>query len=325
MRRKTMTRKTIAALVLSLAAASGHAQDYPTRPIMLTNPNPPGGMNQLMAQPLSMLLEKLTGQPAPIVNRPGGTAAVGTAYVVNQPPDGYNILVTTANLHLVIEKDKIYGIQSPYTLDQIAPLALLSADPLIMVIHPSLPVQNVKQLVELAKSKPNELVFSSSGPYGITHTPQAMFMDATKIKMRHLPTTGGGPALTAALGGHSQISAGAPGTTYPYIKTGKLRAIVSWGNKPHPALPDIPTFQSQGYKDVEAYLWVGLFTRTGIPEPIFGRIRALVAKATADPSFRQTLESVQVVPDYRDAPEFKKFFDADHRRMAAAIKSIGKI
>src|SRR5215813_4704300 len=262
-----MTRKFLTAVSLSLAAAAGQAQDYPTRPIMLTNPN----------------------------------------------------------LHLAIEKDKIYGVTSPYSLDQIVPLALLAADPLIMVVHPSLPVHNVKQLVELARSKPNELVFSSSGPYGITHTPQAMFMDAAKIKLRHLPTTGGGPALTQALGGHSQISAGAPGTTYPYIKTGKLRAIVSWGNKPHPALPDIPTFQSQGYKDVEAYLWVGLFTRTGIPEPIFGRIRALVAKATADPSFRQTLESVQVVPDYRDAPEFKKFFDADHRRMAAAIKSIGKL
>ena len=150
-------------------------------------------------------------------------------------------------------------------------------------------------------------------------------MDAAKIKMRHLPTTGGGPALTQALGGHSQISAGAPGTTYPYIKSGKLRAIVSWGTKPHPALPDVPTFQSMGYKDVEAYLWVGLFTRTGIPEPIFNRLRALAAKATADPSFKQTLESVQVVPDYRDAPEFKKFFEADHRRMAAAIKSIGKL
>jgi tripartite-type tricarboxylate transporter receptor subunit TctC len=320
-----MIKKALAALALSLAAISGYAQDYPTRPIMLTNPNPPGGMNQLLAQPLSIMLEKLTGQPAPIVNRPGGTAAVGTAYVVNQPPDGYNILVTTANLHLVIEKDKVYGIQSPYTLDQIVPLALLEADPLVMVIHPALPVKNLKQLVDLAKSKPNELVFSSSGPYGITHTPQAMFMDAAKIKLRHLPTTGGGPALTQALGGHSQVSAGAPGTIFPYIKSGKLRAIVSWGTKPHPALPDVPTFLSQGYKDVEAYLWVGLFTRTGIPEPTFNKMRALVAKATADPSFRQALESVQVVPDYRDAPEFKKFFEADHRRMAAAIKSIGKL
>lgn len=314
-----------AGLTYMLAAAGGYAQDYPSRTINLTNPNPPGGMNQLLAQPLSVMLEKITGQAAPIVNRPGGTAAVGTAYVANQPADGYNILVTTANLHLVIEKDKIYGIKTPFTLEQIAPLALLTADPLIMVVHPSLPVKNVKELVALVRSKPNEVVFSSSGPYGITHTPQAMFMDAAKIKMRHLPTTGGGPALTQALGGHSQVTAGGPATTYPFVSSGKLRAIVSWGTKPHPALPDVPTFQSLGYKNVEAYLWVGLFTRSGIPEPVFTKMRELIAKATADPSFKATLEKVQVVPDYRDAPEFRKFFDADHKRMAAAIKSIGKL
>jgi len=320
-----MRKRLLAAIALSAATAGGYAQDYPTRTITLTNPNPPGGMNQLLAQPLSAMLEKITGQPAPIVNRPGGTAGVGTAYVANQPPDGYNILVTTANLHLLIEKDKIYGIKSPYTLDQIVPLALLTADPLIMVVHPSLPVHNVKQLVALAKSKPNEIVFSSSGPYGITHTPPAMFMDAAKIKMRHLPTTGGGPALTQALGGHSQVTAGGPATTYPFIKSGKLRAIASWGTKSHPALPDVPTFQSLGYQNVEAYLWVGLFTRTGIPEPVFSRMRELLAKATADPSFKATLEKVQVVPDYRDAPEFKKFFDEDYQRMARAIKTIGKL
>ncbi len=320
-----MIKKLLSVLSLTAIAAGGYAQDYPTRAITITVPNPPGGMNQIHAQPLSAVVERLTKQPAPVVNRPGGTAGVGTAYVANQPPDGYNILVTTANLHLVIEKDKLYGIQSPFTLDQIAPLALLSADPLIMVVHPSLPVQNVKQLVALAKSKPNELVFSTSGPYGITHTPQAMFMDATKTRMRHLPTTGGGPAITQALGGHSQVTGGGPAAIYPYTQSGKLRAIASWGTKPHPAFPDTPSFVSMGYKNVEAYLWVGLFTRTGIPEPVFNKMRELAAKVAADPGFKQALEKVQVVPDYRDAPEFKKFFDEDYKRMAAAIKSIGKL
>jgi tripartite-type tricarboxylate transporter receptor subunit TctC len=306
-------------------AATVHAQDYPTRTITITNPNPPGGMNQLHAQALSTVLEKIANQPAPIVNRPGGTAAVGTAYVANQPADGYNILLTTANMHLVIEKDKVYGIRSPYSLDQIACLALLSADPIIMVIHPSMPVKTVKQLVALAKSKPNEIVYSSSGPYSIIHTPIAMFLDAAGITMRHLPTTGGGPALTQALGGHSQVTAGGPATTYPFVQSGKLRAVASWGTKPHPAYPGLPTFQSLGYKNVEAYLWVGLFTRTGIPEPVFNKLRALIAKATSDPAYKEALEKVRVVPDYRDAAEFKKFFDEDHKRMAAAIKKIGKL
>src|SRR5262245_42195952 len=317
-----MITRTTAALTLLLAAAT-HAQDYPSKPVMITVPNPPGGMNQIHAQPLSTVIEKMTKQPAPIVNRAGGTAAVGTAYVAGQA-DGHNILVTTPNLYLVIEKDKLYGIKSPYTLDQIALLALLSADPLIMVVHPSMPVKNVNQLVALAKSKPNEIVFSSSGPYGITHTPCAMFLDAYKIKMRHLPTTGGGPAVTQALGGHSQMTGGGPAAVYPYIKSGQVRAIASWGAKPYPALPDVPTFKSMG-KDIEAYLWVGLFTSAATPAPLQARMRELIAKVVVDPTFKQALENVQVVPDYRDAPEFRKVFDNDYRRMAAAIKAIGKL
>ena len=318
-----MFPRLLSALALLSIGALAHAQDYPSRAISITVPNPPGGMNQIHAQPLSAVLERLTKQPAPVVNRSGGTAAVGTAYVANQP-DGHNILVTTPNIYLVIEKDKLYGIKSPYTLDQIALLALLSADPLIMCVHPSLPVKNVNQLVAIAKAKPNELVFSTSGPYGITHTPQALFMDAYKVKMRHLPTTGGGPAITQALGGHSQVTGGGPAAIYTYVKSGKLRAIASWGAKPYPAFPDVPTFKSMG-KDIEAYLWVGLFTSAATPAPLQARMRELIAKAAADPSFKQALENVQVVPDYRDAPEFRKFFDEDYKRMARAIHAIGKL
>ena len=313
-----------AALACALAVTGADAQDYPSKAITITVPNPPGGMNQIHAQPLSAVLERLTNQPAPVVNRPGGTAAVGTAYVANQPPDGHHILVTTPNLYLVIEKDKLYGIKTPFSLEQIALIALLSADPLVMVVHPLLPAKSVKELVAIAKAKPNELVFSTSGPYGITHTPQAMFMDAAKIKMRHLPTTGGGPAITQALGGHSQVTGGGPAALNPYIKTGKLRPIASWGSKPHPGAPDVPTFKSLGY-NIEAYLWVGLFTTAGVPEATFTRMRDLIRRAAADPMFKQALEKVEVVPDYREGAEFKKFFDADYKRMAAAVKSIGKI
>ena len=312
------------ALACALAVTGGYAQDYPSKAITITVPNPPGGMNQIHAQPLSAVLERLTNQPAPVVNRAGGTAAVGTAYVANQPPDGHHILVTTPNLYLVIEKDKLYGIKTPFSLEQIALIALLSADPLFMVVHPSLPAKTVKELVAIAKAKPNELVFSTSGPYGITHTPQAMFMDAAKVKMRHLPTPGGGPAITQALGGHSQVTGGGPAALNPYIKTGKLRAIASWGTKPHPSQPNLPTFKSLGY-DIEAYLWVGLFTTAGVPEATFSKMRDLIRRAAADPMFKQALERVEVVPDYREGAEFRKFFDADYKRMAAAVKSIGKI
>lgn len=312
------------AAVLAFAATAGYAQDFPSRTISITVPNPPGGMNQLHALPLSTVIEKLSAQPAPVINRPGGTAAVGTAYVANQPADGYNLLVTTPNLYLVIEKDKIYGVKSPYSLDQIAPVALLSADPLTMVVHPSLPVKSVKELVALAKKHAGEMIFSSSGPYGITHTPMAMFMDAAGLKMRHLPTTGGGPAITQVLGGHAQVTASGPAAVYPHVRSGKLRALANWGVKPHPALPDIKPLKDYGY-DVEAYLWVGLFTAAGVPEPTMAKLRELIRKVAADPLFKQSLEKAQVVPDYRDAPEFKQFFDADYKRMAAVVRKMGKL
>ena len=316
-------KKLALTALLGFAAAAG-AQDYPSRPIVITVPNPPGGMNQIHAQPLSIMLEKLTGQPAPIVNRAGGVAAAGTAYVANQKPDGYNILVTTPNSFLVMEKDKVYGVKSPYTLDQLALVALLSADPIILTVHPSLPVKSVKELVALAKSKPNELVFSSSGPYGILHVPVEMFMQATGIKMRHLPTTGGGPAITQALGGHAQVTTGGLAAVYPYFAPGKLRPIANMGAKPAAKLPEVPTLVSMKL-DVEAYLWVGLFTTGGTPAPILNKMRELIGKVAADPSFKQALENVQVVPDYRDAPEFKKFFDADYKRLAAAVQKMGKV
>ncbi len=317
-------KRLLLAAALGSAAMSGYAQDFPSRALNITVPNPPGGMNQIHAQPLSAVLERLTKQPAPVINRPGGTAAVGTAYVANQPADGHSLLVSTPNIYLVIEKDKIYGVKSPYSLDQIALVALMSADPLTMVVHPSLPVKNVKELVALAKSRPGELVFSSSGPYGITHTPLAMLIDAAGLKMRHLPTTGGGPAITQVLGGHAQVTASGPGAVYPHVRAGKLRALANYGVKPHPALPDVKPLKELGY-DLEAYLWVGLFTAAGVPEPTMIKLRELVRTAVADPAFKQALENVQVVSDYRDAPEFRKFFDADYQRMAAVVKKMGKI
>ena len=255
---------------------------------------------------------------------PGGTAAAGTAYVANQPPDGYNVLVTTPNLYLATEKDKLFGIQSPYTLEQLVHVALLSADPLAFCVPTEHPVKSVKELVAAAKAKQGTMSFSSSGPYGITHVPTAMFLDAAGIKMRHVPTTGGGPALIQLLGGHVDIHAGGLATVFPHIKSGKLRALGLTDLKRSASLPDVPTMKETGY-DVEAYLWVGLFAAAGVPAPTVAKLRDVVKKSVADPLFQDAMAKSQVVIDYRDAPEFKKFFDADYKRMAVALKAIGRV
>ena len=311
-------------IVLFGAATAASAQDYPSRAVNLIVPNPPGGMNQIHAQPLGAIIEKLYKQPAPVLNKPGATAAAGTAFVANAAPDGYNVLVTTPNIYLAVEKDKLFGIDSPYKLEQLAPIALLSADPLALSVQTETPVKTVKEFVAAAKAKNGELVFSSSGLYSITHIPMQMILDANGIKMRHLPTTGGGPAVTQLLGGHAYATTQGVATVYPYVHGGKVKVLAVTSAKRSALMPDTPTLKESGI-DVEAYLWVGLFTNAATPEPVMIKLREVMRKSVADPAFKDAMVNVQVAIDYRDAPEFKKFFDADYKRLGPVVKSIGRI
>jgi tripartite-type tricarboxylate transporter receptor subunit TctC len=316
-------RHRLAALALALAASGAIAQDYPARAIQIIVPNPPGGMNQITAQPLSAVIERLYKQPAPVVNKPGATAAVGTAYVAAQKPDGYNILVTTPNIYLVVEKNKAQNVESPYRLEQIQPLALTSADPLILTVQAESPYKTVKEFIADAKAKEGQLAYSSSGPFGVTHVPFAMFAETAGLKMRHVPTTGGGPAVTQLLGGHVQATGQGLAAVMPHVKGGKLRALASWSAKRHSNLPDVQTMKELGL-DLEAYLWVGLFTTAGVPEPTLKAMRDLIRRTINDPMYRQAMEKSNVEVDYRDTPEFMKFFQADHRRMAPAVERLAK-
>jgi len=312
------------AAALALAAGAAHAQEqYPAKAVNIIVPNPPGGMNQITAQPLSSVIEKLYKQPAPVINKPGGTAAVGTAYVANQKPDGYTMLVTTPNLYLVIEKNKAQGTEAPYKLEQIQPLALTSADPLVLTVQAESPYKSLKEFIGDAKAKNGQLAFSSSGPFSITHVPFEQFLQLAGIRMRHVPTTGGGPAVTQILGGHVQATGQGLAAQAPHIKAGKLRALASWGGKRHRDLPDVPTFHELGF-NTEAYLWVGLFTTAGTPEPTLKAMRELIRRAINDPAYQQAMKNANVEVDYRDTPEFLQFFQADYKRLAPAVAILAK-
>jgi tripartite-type tricarboxylate transporter receptor subunit TctC len=312
-------KRMLSAVIVGLAATSALAQEaYPSRAIQIIVPNPPGGMNQITAQPLSAVIERIYKQPAPVVNKPGGTAAVGTAYVANQKPDGYNILVTTPNLYLVAEKNKAQNVEQPYKLEQIQPIALTSADPLIFVVQTESPYKSIKDFIADAKAKDGQLIYSSSGPYGVSHVPFAMFTQSTGLKMRHVPTTGGGPAVTQLLGGHVQATGQGLAAVSAHIKANKFRPLASWGAKRHASLPDVATFKELGY-DLEAYLWVGLFTTAGMPDATLKSMRELVRRAITDPLYQQAMQKADVEIDYRDTPEFVKFFQADYKRLGPAV------
>ena len=318
-------KRCLFAALFALAAAPAFAQDaFPSRPITMIVPFPPGGVADITARPTSAAMEKILKQPVVITNRPGAGGAVGNAALANAKPDGYTIIMALSSITVSPAADTLFGRKPAYSLDQFMPIALISADPTLLVVHPSLPVKSLKELVALARSKPGQMSFSSSGIYGALHMPMEMFLHAAKLKMRHVPTSGGGPAITALLGGHVEMTAGGPAAISGHVKAGKMRPIVGWGAKRHEAYPQIPTFKELGY-DIEYYIWAGMFAPRGTPEPVMKVLRDAARKVVDDPDFKGVMAKVNSPIQYMDAPEFAKYWEADGKRLAALVKIVGKV
>lgn len=321
-----MNRNLLLAAVSMVAfAAAAHAQEpYPNRAITMIVPFPPGGFVDLSARPLAMAMEKILKQPIAVTNRPGAVGATGTAAAANAKPDGYTVLTTASTISLVPETDKLFDRKPAYTLSQLAPIALIWTDPTYLVVRSESPWKSVKEVVADAKQRQGQMVFSSSGTYGAMHIPMEMFLQAEKLKMRHLPTTGGGPAITALLGGHVDMTVGGPTALSAHIKSGKLRGLAGWGAKRHDLLPDVPTFMELGY-NIEYYVWVGLFAPSQTPDAIVKMLREAARKAVEDSDFKAIMAKLSTPIYYLDAPEFRKFWDRDKERMAEVIKAIGRV
>jgi tripartite-type tricarboxylate transporter receptor subunit TctC len=312
------------ALFLGLAAESSAQEKYPNRPITVVAPFPPGGVADLMARPVAAAMEKVLKNPVVVVNKTGAAGAVGMSYVANSKPDGYTLLMALSSISIIPEADKLFDRKPAYTMDQLIPIALISADPTIFVVNASRPWKNVKEFVEDAKKRPGEISYSSSGVYGTLHMAMEMLSHAAGISLKHVPYAGAGPALTAILGGHVDTLASGPAVVIPHIKGGKLRPLAGWGDKRVAALPDVPTFKELGY-DIEFYIWAGLFAPRGTPAPVMKTIRESVKQAVSTADFQSAMEKLQTPIAYLDAPEFQKFWDKDAKMLADAIKRIGKI
>ena len=308
-----------------LAPLAAGAQEFPSRAISMIVAFPPGGVADITGRPTAAAMEKILKQPVTVLNRPGAAGAVGNSAVANAKPDGYTILMALSSISVIPAADELFNRKPAYSLDQFAPIALITADPTILVVHPSLPVKTLKDLLAIARSKPGQMSFSSSGIYGALHMPMEMFLHATKLKMRHVPTTGGGPAITALLGGHVEMTAGGPAAISAHVKSGKMRTIVGWGEQRHPSFPDVPTFRELGYKDVVYYIWAGMFAPRGTPDPVMKVLRDAARRAAQDPDFKGAMGKVDSLVQYQDAPEFQKYWEADAKRLAALVKVVGKV
>ncbi len=312
-------------VVSGYVSASDAQEPYPSRPITIVAPFPPGGVADLTARPVAAAMEKIFKNPVGVVNKTGAAGAVGMQSVAVSKPDGYTLLLALSSISIIPEADKIFGRPPTFTVDQFAPIALISADPTILVVPADKPWKTAKDFIEDAKKRPNQISFSSSGVYGTLHMAMELLSHAAGIKLRHVPGAGAGPALTAVLGGHVDALASGPAVVLPHIKSGKLRALAGWGDKRVAALPEVPTFKELGYPDAEFYIWAGLFAPKATPEPVLTKLRETVRAAVNDPDFKAAMDKIETPITFKQGEEFQKFFETDARRLAEGVRKVGRV
>jgi tripartite-type tricarboxylate transporter receptor subunit TctC len=319
----------IAALVtLALAiapAASVRADDtWPQRPVTMVVPFPPGGVADVSARPVAAALEKILGQTVVVLNKGGAGGSIGTASVAGAKPDGYTLLMGLASISTLPEADRLFGRPAAFELNQLLPLARVTADPTLLVVTSDSPYRSLKDVIDAAKQRPGAIPYSSSGNYGTYHIATEMFTSVAGIKMSHVPYNGGGPALRAILGKEVELGLLGPSVAAGNINAGKLRALACWGASRLPQFPDVPTLKELGY-DVEYYIWSAVFAPAATPPAIVAKLREALKGAINDESVRNALATAGSPVAWLDAPEFAKFFAADAARLGDVVRRIGRI
>ena len=277
-----------------LLASAGHslAQGWPNRPIRMVVPYTPGGYTDLMARLVGQKISEALGQPIVFENKPGANAIIGTDVVAKAAPDGYTFGTVIA-AHAV---NATLNPKLPYdTLKDFSYVSLMSVAPLIMIAHPSLPANNVKELVALAKTKPGQLNFASSGVGAAAHLTMEMFKSRIGIEMQHIPYKGTAGALQDTVGGQINVMFDIVGPLMPQVRSGNAKAIVVTAKERIPAAPDVPTMAEQGVPDFVSGTWAGIIAPAGTPKEIVDRVAAEAKKALADPAMKAKLAEQGIV------------------------------
>ena len=320
-----MNRRTLLCLAaLAPAAPLVLAQEWPARPVRIIVPFPPGGAADVVGRPLTALLEPILKQPCIVETKAGAAGAVGAQFAASAKPDGYSLLIHIVSISGFAEVDKLFGRTPKFTRADFAPIARLTEGPMVLVVNDQQPYKTLKELVDDAKKNPDKLIFSSSGLYGALHLPTALFMQAAGVKMKHLPTNGGGPALTAILGNNSQVLVTSIAAASGQIKAGKLRALACFSPKRAASLPDVPTLKELGY-NVEFSLWVGVFAPVKTPQANVDVIRTAVKQVANGGQFKTAIANIGDEVAYLDQSDFAKFWDEDAKRVEAAVHAIGRV
>ncbi len=318
-------RSALAATLLLTAAGFATAQAaWPTKPLTMVVPFPPGGLADIVARPVAEAMSRDLGQPVIVENKAGAGGGIGMGLVSKAPADGYTILMSLSSLTVIPEADVVLGRAQMFAPGSLRPIARFTADPTVLAVRADAPWKTVKEFVEDARKRPGAINYGSSGNYGTMHVPMEILSQNAGIKMTHVPFTGAGPAVIALLGGQIDAVSSGPATVLQQIKAGKLRVLAHWGTARLDTLPDVPALKAVGY-DAEYAQWSGLFIPAATQEPVAQRLRAAARAAANDPKVKEVILSAGSPILYQDSPEFEKYVQADARRMVDVVKKIGKV
>jgi tripartite-type tricarboxylate transporter receptor subunit TctC len=308
------------ATVIALLAPSAVAADnYPERPVRLVIPFAPGGGTDILARAVSDKLATVLGTTLVVDNRPGAGSTLGTALVARAAPDGYTFLFTSASYTFApnFYKDLPYDPAKDFK-----PITMFGSSPSILVVHPSLPANSVKDLLALARKRPGEIYYASAGRGSNIHLTTELFLYMAKIKMTQVPYKGGGPAQIAVMSGEAQMVIVAISSPLPFIRSGRLRALGVTSKKRSPLLPDVPTIDESGVPGYVKVAWFGLFAPAAVPQPITTRVYQAVSKVLKDPDIVRRLAADGTVAEGQPPEEFSTFVRDELAQWAKLIRDM---
>ena len=302
--------------VLALAASFAQSQQYPTKPVRIIAPFAPGGGTDFIARLIAQKLTERLGQQVIVENKPGAGGNLGAEFAVKSAPDGYTLLLVAGSYTV---NPSLYKLSFD-PVNDITPIIQLSQGPFVVAVHPSVPANNLKELIELARRQPDKLSYASAGSGSITHLASELFLDMAKIKIVHIPYKGTGPALNDTIAGSTQLIFGSVSTTLQFIKSGRLRGLAVTTPKRIPALPDLPTVAEAAVPGYQVVLWHGLVAPKGVPPPIVDRLNREANEVLKAKDMGDLLATDGVAPAGGTPEQFRAVIKADIERWRGVVK-----
>jgi len=312
---------TLAIAACALAAPfAAQAQAYPNKPVRMILAFPPGGPTDIVARVIAQKLTEQLGQQVVVDNKPGAGGNIAAEQVAKSPTDGYTIFYNTS---AIVIGPALYAKVNYDTLKDFAPVALTAAIPMVLMVNPQLPAKSVKEFIDLAKSKPGQLNYSSSGTGTITHLASAMFSTQAGIQTQHVPYKGSAPALIDLAAGQVQFMTDTINTGLPYIKDGRMRGLAVTSLKRSVVLPELPTFHESGLTGFDAAAWQGIVVPTGTSQEIITRLNTETNRALQNPDVRARLAAQGADALGGTPAEYAAYIRSEMPRWAKAIKDSG--